>query len=245
MGENRQGVRAERAAMREASMAQAAAGKQNWFAIWVSVAVVAIVALVIALVVWMNNAATDPGTPPSGSGINQETGAIVVGSGEQTLDTYIDFMCPICNQFETAYGDEILSLVNDGTITLNIHPISILDRYSQGTEFSTRAANAMYCVAEADPDAAVPFMQAMYENQPDENSTGLTDDEIIAIAAGVGVTGIDTCVTDGTYTQFVAAMTEKTPVQPGSSGIGTPTLAVNGETIAEFPAVGSFASLFE
>ena len=111
-------------------MAKAAAGKTNWFAIWVSVAVVVVVALVVALVVWMNNAATDPGTPPSGSGINQETGAVVVGSGSQTLDTYIDFMCPICNQFEETYGDEILDLVNDGTITLNIHPIAILDRYS-------------------------------------------------------------------------------------------------------------------
>ena len=81
-----------------------------------------------------------------------ETGAVVVGSGSQTLDTYIDFMCPICNKFEETYGDEILDLVNNGTITLNIHPIAILDRYSQGTAFSTRAANAMYCVAENDPD---------------------------------------------------------------------------------------------
>jgi len=228
-------------------MAQASAGKTNWFAIWVSVAVVVVVALVIALVVWMNSAATDPGTPPSGSGIDQETGAVVVGDGDQTLDTYIDFMCPICGQFEETYGPEILDLVNDGTITLNIHPISILDRYSQGTEYSTRAANAMYCVAEADPDAAVPFMQAMFDKQPEENSTGLTDDEILAIAADAGVTGIDSCVTDGTYTQYVAAMTEKTPVAPGSSGIGTPTLAVNGEVISNstIPAQGQFATLFQ
>ena len=79
-----------------------------------------------------------------------ETGAIAVGDGENTLDTYIDFMCPVCNQFEQAYGETIQSLVDDGTITLNIHPISILDRESQGTEYSTRAANAMYCVAAAD-----------------------------------------------------------------------------------------------
>lgn len=228
-------------------MAQAAAGKTNWFAIWVSVAVVAVVALVIALVVWMNNAATDPGTPPSGSGVNQETGAVVVGSGEQTLDTYIDFMCPICHTFEDTYGGEILDLVNDGTITLNIHPIAILDRYSQGTEFSTRAANAMYCVAEADPDAAVPFMQAMFKAQPDENSTGLTDAQILDIAKGVGVTGVDSCVTDGTYKKFVASMTQETPVAPGASGIGTPTIAVNGETIANstIPAKGQFATLFK
>ncbi len=228
-------------------MAQAAAGKTNWFAIWVSVAVVAVVAVVIGLVVWMNNAATDPGTAPSGSGIDQSTGAIVVGTGEQTLDTYVDFMCPICNSFEQTYGPEILDLVNNGTITLNIHPISILDRASQGTAFSTRAANAMYCVAEADPDAAVPFMQAMYAKQPEENSTGLTDAEILDIAKSVGVTGIDSCVTDGTYKSFVTAMTQKTPIQPGSTGIGTPTLAINGTVIANktIPAKGQFASLFQ
>ena len=66
------------------------------------------------------------------------------------MDTYVDFMCPVCNQFEQAYGEAIQGLVDDGTITLNIHPISILDRASQGTEYSTRAANAMYCVAAAD-----------------------------------------------------------------------------------------------
>ena len=225
----------------------AAAGRQNWFAIWVSTAVVAVVAVVVALVVWMNSAATDPGTPPSGSGIDQTTGAVIVGSGEQTLDTYIDFMCPICNQFESTFGDEILDLVNDGTITLNIHPIAILDSRSQGTKFSTRAANAMYCVAEADPDAAVPFMQAMYENQPEEGSSGLTDAQILDIAKGVGVTGIDSCVTDGTYTSFVTAMTQKTPIQPGQQGIATPTIAVNGETLSNssLPAKGQFATLFQ
>ncbi|WP_431801864.1 DsbA family protein [Microbacterium sp. bgisy203] len=228
-------------------MAQATASKTNWFAIWVSVAIVVIIALVIALVVWMNSAAKDPGTPPSGSGINQETGAVVVGDGDQTLDLYLDFMCPICNQFETTYGEEIQDLVNDGTITLNIHPIAILDRYSQGTNYSTRSANAMYCVVETDPDAAVPFMQAMFTNQPEENSPGLTDAQILDIAKGVGVTGIDSCVGDGTYSKFVGAMTEKTPIQPGSQGIGTPTLAVNGEVIANntIPAVGQFKTLFD
>lgn len=224
-----------------------AVGKTNRFAIWVSVAVVAIIAVVVALVVWMNNRATDPGTVPTATGINQETGAIAVGTGEQTLDTYIDFMCPVCNQFETSYGGEIQDLVNAGTITLNIHPISILNRLSQGTEFSTRAANAMYCVAESAPDAAVPFMQAMYENQPEENSTGLTDAQILDIAKGAGATGIDACVTGGTYTSFVTAMTEKTPIQPGTTGIATPTLAINGTTISNrtIPATGQFAMLFQ
>ena len=88
------------------------------------------------------------------------------------MDTYIDFMCPVCNQFEQVVRRGDPGPRDDGTITLNIHPISILDRASQGTEYSTRAANAMYCVAAADGDAAVPFMQAMFANQPAEGSTG-------------------------------------------------------------------------
>jgi len=227
----------------------ATARKTNWFAIWVSVAVVVVLVGVGALVVWMNNSAStpDPVVTPDSAVINSETGAIAVGDGDQTMDTYIDFMCPVCNQFEQAYGEAIQGLVTDGTITLNIHPISILDRASQGTEYSTRAANAMYCVAAADGTAAVPFMQAMFANQPDEGTTGLTDDQILAIAAGVGVTGIDSCVNDGEYSGYVTSMTEKTPVAPGASGIGTPTIAINGEVIANstLPAPAQLGTLFE
>jgi len=225
----------------------AQARKVNWFAIWVSVAVVIALIAVAVLVVWLNNPSSNAGEAPDAPNISAETGAIAVGDGDDTLDTYIDFMCPICNQFEQVYGPSILDLVDDGTITLNIHPIAILDRYSQGTEFSTRAANAMYCVAEADADASVPFMQAMFENQPAEQTPGLTNEQILEIASSVGVTGIDSCVNDGRYSRFVSAMTEQTPLQPGAAGIGTPTVAVNGEVIAnsELPPPAELRSLFE
>ncbi|MFE5407317.1 DsbA family protein [Microbacterium sp. NPDC056569] len=232
-------------------MAQAAR-KTNWFAIWVTVGVVIALVLVTVLVVTLNNAATPQPLPtevntPSASNIDAETGAILVGDGEDRLDTYIDFMCPVCNQFEQMYGAEIEGMVDDGSITLGIHPISILDRQSNGTQFSTRAASAAYCVAAADPDASLPFLQAMFENQPSEGSSGLTNGEILDIASGVGVTGIDACVNDGTYAGYVAAMTEETPIQPGSQGIGTPTIAVNGQVIAnsQLPPAGSLATLFE
>lgn len=220
--------------------------KVNWFAILVSVAVVLALVVTAAIVVWSNNATDDAGPAPQSASINAETGAIEVGTGEQTLDTYIDFMCPICNQFEQAYGESMQQLVDDGTITLGIHPIAILDRYSQGTEYSTRAANAMYCVAETAPDSAVSYMQALYANQPAEGSSGLTDAQLIEIAGSVGAEGVDACVTEQRYSGFVSSMTEQTPIQPGQSGIATPTLAVNGQAIANdtIPASADFASLF-
>ena len=212
-------------------MAQKQQRKVNWFAIWISIGVVVALVVVAALVVWMNNASTGPGEAPKASNVNSETGAIAVGKGSNELDTYIDFMCPICNQFEQPYGETIQGLVDDGSVTLNIHPISILDRSSQGTKYSTRGANAMYCVAVADAEASVPFMQAMYQNQPQEGSTGLTDEQILGIAKGVGVTGIDDCVNSGRYSKFVTTMTEKTPVKEGAGGIGTPTVVLNGEIV--------------
>lgn len=232
-------------------MAQGAR-KVNWFAIWVTAGVVVALVLVAVLVVTLNNAGTPKPLPtdavtPSASNIDAETGAILVGDGEDRLDTYIDFMCPICNQFEQLYGPEIEALVDDGTITLGIHPISILDGQSQGTQFSTRAANAAYCVAAEDADASLPFLQAMFANQPREGTRGLTNSEILEIAGGVGVTGIDACVNDGTYAGYVTEMTPETPIQPGSQGIGTPTVAVNGEVISnsQLPEPGQLATIFQ
>ena len=213
-------------------MMMAAARKStNWFAIGVTAAAVVIV-LVIGGVVWFaNNQATSPGTVPQSSAVNADTGAIAVGSGSQTVDTYIDFMCPICNSFEQAYGSTLQQLVDDGTITLNIHPISILDAQSQGTQYSTRAANAAYCVAVDDPANVSAFVTAMYAQQPTEGTSGLDDATLATIAKNAGASdAVSSCITDGTYTKFVTAITKKTPSQTGS-GIATPTIAINGTVL--------------
>lgn len=210
-----------------------AARKTNWFAIWTSVIIVAVLAVVGVTVVVINNQATAGGPAPVSSVVDSETGAIAVGTGEKTVDTYVDFMCPICNQFEQTYGKTLQGLAADGTITLNIHPIAILDRYSQGTNYSTRAANAAYCVADDAPDKVLAFVQAMYAAQPEENSTGLTDEQISAIATQAGASdAVASCISDGTYNGFVAARTKQTPVQPGQNGISTPTVSINGEVLS-------------
>ncbi len=209
-------------------MAQAASGKTNWFAIWTSVAVVAVVAVVVVLVMVMNNRATEPGLAPNSSGINQETGAIIFGDGPDTVATWVDFMCPYCGQFEKTEGETITQLIDEGKITLEFHPVSILDRLSQGTQFSTRAASAMYAVAEADPDNAYAFLTAMYANQPAEQTAGLTDEEMVQIAkdAGVNVTPeLESAILDGKFLDFASQQS----LPEGATG--TPTLAINGELV--------------
>lgn len=204
----------------------------NAFAAWVTSGVIVAVIALFAFVVVANNAATDPGTPPSGSIIDSETGAISFGDNpDRTIETYVDFICPACGNFETTYGPKINQLVDQGDVTLKVHPISILDRASAGTKFSTRSASAMYCVAENDPDAALGFFQGMFANQPEEGTSGLDDLTITNIArdAGAGDASVK-CIEDGTYMKWVTAQTKFTPTAEGK-GISTPTVLVNGEII--------------
>ncbi|GGH41352.1 DsbA family protein [Microbacterium album] len=213
-------------------MAKAATNNTNWVAIWISVAVVVMLVAVGALVVWMNNQATAPAEPPAAGQIDEATGAIRVGDGEHVLEEYVDFMCPHCANFHNTYGETIAEQVEAGTLTLEIHPISILDSQSQGTQFSTRAANAMYCVAETEPDAVYSFYDLLFANQPGQGSSGLSDDRLVQLAERAGARDAVDCITDVSYADFVAEKTQETPVQPGASGISTPTVLIDGEFLS-------------
>jgi protein-disulfide isomerase len=190
-----------------------------------------------ALVVVLNNQATSPGTAPTSGIVNEETGAISFGAGDTQVDTFVDFMCPICGDFEDAYGEQLQSAAADDEITLNLHPISILDRYSQNTEYSTRAAASVYCVADSAPDATLDYFNLLFENQPAENTAGLTDDELAAFADQVGAGDAADCIADGTYKRFVTSQTNDHDIQ------GTPTVEIDGERIENSEIGTRFAAI--
>lgn len=203
--------------------------RRNWFAVWVSVGVVVALLAVTGLVVWMNNTASAPAVAPAASNVDQETGAVSFGTGPDVVETYVDFLCPYCGQFEEAEGETIGDLVNDGSITLEIHPVAILDRYSAGTEYSSRSAAAFYAVAEADPDNAYAFFEALYANQPAEGTAGLTNEELVSLAEDSGVdmtSDLEAAILEGTYVDF--AKEQELP----ADATGTPTLIINDEIIA-------------
>jgi len=210
-------------------MAQSAR-KVNWFAIWVTAGVVVALVLATVLVVALNNAGSAPGPRPDGSGIDPETGAVVVGDGPNELDLWFDFYCPHCQEFESEYGSTVSDLLEQGELTLSLHPVALNGlNAASGTDFSKRSANAMYCVAEAAPDAAYPFMQALFATNP--SGPGQTDEELIAMAEEAGADGVDACITDGEYISFVEEQTAELPANPDTGKTGTPTIILDGEFI--------------
>ncbi|MBO9627673.1 MAG: thioredoxin domain-containing protein [Microbacterium sp.] len=204
-------------------MAGAKSSNTNWFAIWVSIAVVVVLVGLGSVVVLLNNQATSPGaTPTSNSTFDAKTGAVTIGEGKDKVAIFVDFQCPVCNSFEEQFGPSLEAAAADGKITLEYHPIAILDRYSQGTEYSSRSAGAAVCVAESNPDKYLDFAKILFKNQPEENTPGLTTEQLAGFAKDAGADKAASCITDETYKKFGAAQASQHEIK------GTPTVEVNG-----------------
>jgi protein-disulfide isomerase len=164
-----------------------------------------------------------------------DNGALTVGDGKTAVDTYIDPMCPYCGEFERANGQALAKKVNDGTITLRVHPLNFLDPDSQGTNYSSRAGSALTCVAASDPKATLTYLAALYADQPQEGSSGLTDGKLVSLAHGVGATSVDACITSHRYAGWLSQNTQNAvdgPIQGADIKAikGTPTVLVNGHS---------------
>ncbi len=221
----------------------------------VSVAVLGIAAIIVAVVVIVVPQNENPGSPANmaSDGILFEgsDGEIVPvesparDAGEAPVESdpggdiphiqsYVDWSCPACKSFEEAYGPQIEELVAAGDATYEVHPVAILDRAWQGSEYSSRSANAAACVASEAPDQYLASQTAMYANQPTEGTTGFTDEEIVGVLADAGVDDptISSCIEDRLYDDWVQASTQRVSGDEdlqGPQGFSTPTVLVNGE----------------
>ncbi|HEY8472579.1 MAG TPA: thioredoxin domain-containing protein [Natronosporangium sp.] len=213
-----------RAAARARSRQLAAQRRRRQTTRWTSVvaATALLIAGVIGVLAWQADQPDDSAAPTvtTADGLG-----LPVGDGPVLVEVYLDFLCPACKQFHDAARPVLDSYLEQGTITLVYRPIAILDRLTS-TEFSTRAAAAAGCAAGR--GAIDEFVAAMLASQPPEGSAGLSDAEIVQVAAGAGVTqpGFGECVRAGTYRDWVARATDAA----ADRGVtGTPTVFVNGE----------------
>lgn len=156
--------------------------------------------------------------------------------------TYVDYQCPYCDQFETTNNSQISTWVKSGVATVELHPISFLDANSLGNKYSTRAANAVACVANFDPAQVAAVNTAFFANQPAEQTNGKTDSQLLATmkTAGASSEALTSCVKKETFSGWVAAATAQLKVGSTTKvfqGVattpivfpGTPTVFVNGK----------------
>lgn len=198
--------------------------------------------VIVGGIIWGVIAATSANkATPSAGAAGQYTVTVGKADAPVTIDIYQDYMCPYCGQFERTNSGDVAALVADGTAKVQIHPMAFLDDASQGTKYSTRAANALVTVYKAEPDKALAFNSALYANQPAENSSGLTDAQIadIAVKAGVSQT-VASSFTSMANASFVADGTNAAFAEGVTS---TPTVKINGKQYSgDLYTAGAFKS---
>ena len=163
--------------------------------------------------------------------------------GKTTVRIFIDPQCPVCGVFEATNKETIDKYISEGKIVVEYSTISFLDNASS-TKYSSRAANALVCVADQSPDNYFGFMANLFESQPAENTSGLSNGEIYALAQDAGVAESDTMETCIVSKQFDSWVTEATkralsgPIVKTNNGeiTGTPSVFLNGEKISVDPS---------
>jgi protein-disulfide isomerase len=146
------------------------------------------------------------------------------------LEIWEDFQCPACGAVEQANGAGIESLADSGQVQLIWRPTTFLDR-NLGNDSSARATAAFGCAIDA--GKGKEFHETVFANQPEQEGTGWTNEELIAFGSDAGITGADLdtftqCLTDGTYLGWAANSTD---VFYTSNIPGTPLAKINGVEI--------------
>lgn len=163
-----------------------------------------------------------PETPPSEP---DAEGIVEPGTAKDSGDPvqiviWQDFDCVHCAELEETYGDDIAKAVEDGDATVEYRTVNFLDN---ATNYSSRAANAYYAVAQqVGTDEALEFQKEMFTHQ---GTGGLDNQQIIDIAANHGA-DISDAVDDG---QWRTMVNYTTAVAQDNGVTGTPTVMIDGE----------------
>ncbi len=208
-----------------------------------AVAIVVALAIGVGLGLWLHNrnkpddlpaaipvAAAGPEYP-----VVLQGDTVITGSPQApvTIDIYEDFLCPGCAEFEKMHHPRLAQAAADGTARVVYHPVAILDEYSEPAGYSTLAAGATFCAAEA---GIFPrFHDSLFATQPAEGGPGWTSAQLQQLARDLGAgDSVARCMQAGTDRR-VAASTEI--ARRFISGLrsdgrfGTPSVVVNGTLV--------------
>jgi protein-disulfide isomerase len=199
------------------------------------VAVVVIAAIVVGVVVTMKNKAAEAAGPAPNYPVSRAGAVITAGQAAApvTVDIYEDYLCPYCERLESTYKDQITTALNAGQIKVNYHAISILDNASKPAGYSTRAANAAICAADAGIFPA--YHAALYADQPAEGSAGFSVQQLSDKGTALGApASFGQCVAAQGDTNLIEQATNTaaaTPALQSNGQFGTPTVAIGGRKI--------------
>ena len=167
------------------------------------------------------------------TGISADNGygfQVNTAAGAPSVEIFEDFQCPACANLEQTYGPMIQQEAADGNIQLTYRPMVFLDN-NLNTDHSLRAASAFGCAITG--GVGEPYHNIVYANQPQQEGTGWTDEQLKQFGADAGLSGdaktqFDKCVDESTYAGW-AQLSNEAAFNLGVTG--TPTIYVDGKEL--------------
>jgi protein-disulfide isomerase len=222
----------------ELAAARAAAGQQRVRFAGALGGVLLIVAAGIGIGV---QAARTP-DPPSPQPVSISNGVELGRSGARvTIDLYEDPLCTNCKTFVETAGPQLQTWLDSSTAKIRYYVVSYLNGQSP-TRYPSRAAEAMYCAADA--GRFREYHDIVFGDQPTPGAD-VTNDQLIADGPRAGITGAQQtafahCVKSGKYAEFVSKISDKA----SQDGIfATPTLLVDGKPVQDVSLAGVTAAV--
>jgi protein-disulfide isomerase len=222
----------------ELASAREAAGQQRV----VLASALAGVLLVVAAGAGIGVQAARVPNQPSPQAVSLKDGVTLGRPGARvTIELYEDPACANCATFEETAGPQLQAWMTSSTARVKYTVVSYLDNQSP-TKYSSRAAAAMYCAADA--GRFREYHDLVFGQQPTPGSD-VTDDALIASAPRAGITGpqadaFGQCVKSKKYADFVSRISDRA----SQAGIlTTPTLLVNGQPVQQVTLAGITAAV--
>jgi protein-disulfide isomerase len=160
-----------------------------------------------------------------------------------TVEIWSDFQCPACRHLATDVEPAIIStLVVDGTARLVYRDAAFQGQRGNNPAYDESVEAAAGARCAADQGLFWQMHDWIFANWNGENEGAFTRDRLRVIAqeAGVDAETYDSCVASGEH----QAATRSETMDAIAAGVdSTPTLVINGRTVAGVPSVSQLTQL--
>ena len=228
-----------REALRRKQQAQARAKRTQRIVI-VGAIVLAVVVLGVFGTIFVSQLNKGGGSPTGSAAIppnaTADRSGIIVNPGKAaqgapTVELFFDYQCPICKQFEGAFGPTLNDMADKGEINLVYRTLTFMDGNLRN-DSSTKAGIAAACADNAAAYSA--YHNAVFVGQPASEGQGYTTQQLrVDFPATAGISGDALSAFQACYdSRATASFVDGTNEAAAKAGVtSTPTLRVNGTTI--------------
>ena len=151
------------------------------------------------------------------------------------VDVWEDPMCPYCQRFEKNNNTILLGRVEEGTLAVRYHVMTVLDSASDTRDYSSRVVRALDAVSN-DGVVFMKFHQLVFENAPREGSS-LSNNDLVGLLqrAGAGneqLNRFQSLVNDLDEPVFVQAISDsRVELRKITGKAGVPVVSYQGREV--------------